>query len=159
MVRSIDISLESLPLVDEHGTFILAPPDLVWSALVETIPKAFAGPGSQRAARALHCAETETSGPTGQIGSTIPGFIIARVVEPAVLALEGQHRFSRYGLIFRLEPSKDEKTTVLRAETRAEFPGLKGRAYRALVIGTRLHVVAVTRVLRAVRRRAQRAAS
>ncbi len=72
-----------------------------------------------------------------------------------MLALEGQHRFSRYGLVFRLEETKDERT-LLRAETRAEFPGLKGRVYRALVIGTRGHVMVVNRMLRAVRRRAER---
>ena len=35
--------------------------------------------------------------------------------------------------------------TRLRAETRAEFPGARGRAYRALVIDSRFHVLAVRR--------------
>ena len=82
---------------------------------------------------------------------------VRRVVEPAVLALQGEHRFSRYGLIFRLEPTKDENT-LLRAETRAEFPGLKGQIYKTLVIRTRGHVLVVNRILRAVRRRAERSA-
>jgi hypothetical protein len=43
----------------------------------------------------------------------------------------------------------------VRAETRAAFPGLQGRAYRALVIGTRGHVLAVRRLLRAVKARAE----
>jgi hypothetical protein len=43
----------------------------------------------------------------------------------------------------------------LSAETRAEFPGRSGSAYRALVIGTRGHVLAVNSILRAVRRRAE----
>ena len=98
----------------------------------------------------LGASETEFSGDAGQIGSTFPGFVVARVVEPAVFALEGQHRFSRYGLIFSLEPTKDEQT-LLRAETRADFPGLKGSVYRALVIGTRGHVLVVNRLLSAVR--------
>lgn len=149
--------LEDLPLVDEHGIFVLAPPEVVWNALVETVPRALSGSSSARAARALRCAETEASGASDQIGSTVPGFVIARVVRPAVLALEGQHRFSRYGLIFRLEATRDERGTLLRAETRADFPGLSGSIYRSLVIGTRLHVLAVTRMLRAVRKRAQRA--
>jgi hypothetical protein len=79
------------------------------------------------------------------------------VVEPAVLALEGEHRFSRYGLVFRLEPTKDDQT-LLRAETRAQFPGITGRAYRTLVIDTRGHVLVVNRILNAVRRRAERGA-
>ena len=68
--------------------------------------------------------------------------------------LEGEHRFSRYALIFRLEALPGERSRV-RAESRAAFPGLHGRAYRALVIGTRGHVVAVNRLLRAVRARAE----
>lgn len=72
-----------------------------------------------------------------------------------MLALEGQHRYSRYGLIFSLEPTKDERT-LLRAETRADFPGLTGSVYRTLVIGTRGHVVVVGRLLRAVKKRAER---
>ncbi len=105
----------------------------------------------------LGCSPADASGPLDERGSTVPGFIVVRVVEPAVLALQGEHRFSRYGLIFGLEPTKDENT-LLRAESRAEFPGLKGRAYKTLVIGTRGHVLAVNRILRAVRRRAERAA-
>ena len=38
----------------------------------------------------------------------------------------------------------------------AVFPGLKGRAYRTLVIGTRMHVLVTNRVLDSVRRRAER---
>ncbi len=40
---------------------------------------------------------------------------------------------------------------ALRAETRAAFPGLSGRAYEALMIGTRAHVLAAHRLLSAVR--------
>ncbi len=116
----------------------------------------FSGSAVERVARALGCSPAEASGPIDQRGSTVPGFIVVRVVEPAVLALQGEHRFSRYGLIFRLEPTKDERT-LLRAETRAEFPGIKGKTYRTLVIGTRGHVLAVNRILRAVRRRAEAA--
>ena len=46
--------------------------------------------------------------------------------------------------------------TRLGAETWAEFPGIHGRAYRAAVIGTRGHVVAVRRILAAVKRGAER---
>jgi hypothetical protein len=41
---------------------------------------------------------------------------------------------------------------VLTATTRAAFPGARGRAYRALVIGTRAHVLATRHMLHAVRR-------
>jgi hypothetical protein len=44
---------------------------------------------------------------------------------------------------------------VLRAESRATFPGLAGAAYRLLVVRSGGHVVAVRRLLSAVRRRAE----
>lgn len=84
----------------------------------------------------------------------MPGFHVAAARAPEELWLAGGHRFSDYALIFRLEPSGGG--TFLRAETRAEFPGLHGTAYRALVIGTRGHVLATRRILRAVRDRAER---
>jgi hypothetical protein len=155
--RTIDFPLEELPPVDEHGVLVLAPPPVVWEALLTTVRRGFSGRAATRIARILGCSETAAVGDPGRIGSTVPGFVVARVVEPAVLALEGQHRFSRYGLVFRLEPTKDERT-LLRAETRAQFPGILGRVYRVLVIGTRGHVVAVTSMLRGIRRRAERRA-
>ena len=74
-----------------------------------------------------------------------------------MLALEGRHRYSRYALTFRIDPDGDGSR--LSAETRAEFPGWAGRAYRAGVIGTRGHVVVVRRLLRSVKARAERAAA
>lgn len=155
MERTIDLPLERLPEIDEHGLLVLAPRERVWDALLAVVPGALSGRVSGRVAGALGCSETEVSGERGGIGSTFPGFVVARVIEPAALALEGQHRFSRYGLIFSLEPTRDDNT-LLRAETRAEFPGLKGSAYRTLVIRTRGHVLVVNRLLRGVKRRAER---
>lgn len=154
----VDYPLEDLPHIDEHGILVLAPVETVWSALIGVAGAAFARPRAARIARALGCAHTEVTGPIDRIGSTVPGFFVARVIEPAVLALEGEHRFAPYGLIWSIEPTRDEQT-LLRAETRAEFPGLKGRLYRALVIGTGAHVLVVNRLLRAVKRRAEKAPS
>lgn len=134
---------------------MLAPVEQTWEALLPVVRGSFSGRATGRVAGALGCNPAEASGEVGRIGSTIPGFVITRAIEPAVLALQGEHRFSRYGLVFRLEPTRDGNT-LLRAETRAEFPGLKGKVYRTLVIGTRGHVVAVNRILRAVRGRAER---
>jgi hypothetical protein len=153
--RTIDLPLEHLPRIDEHGVLVLAPQEVVWRALVKSVPGVFSGRAATRAARLLGCQETERSGEPDMIGSTFPGFLVARVIEPAVLALEGQHRYSRYGLIFSLEPTKDERT-LLRAETRAEFPGFKGTVYKTLVIGSRGHVVVTNRLLGAVKKRAER---
>jgi hypothetical protein len=127
----------------------------VWASLIETV----GSPGRSRlgppAARALGCATTERDGTPGQIGSTIPGFIVTRAIAPAVLALMGEHRFSRYALIFYAAETSAGPVR-LSAETRAEFPGVRGRAYRTLVIGTRGHAVVTKAILRNVRRQAER---
>jgi hypothetical protein len=117
------------------------------------------GTGSRRLTRqiagGLRCSPGDRHGTIPEIGSTVPGFIVTRSVPPAVLALMGEHRFSRYALIFRITESLAGPVR-LSAETRAEFRGGRGRAYRALVIGTRGHVLAVHSMLRSVRRGAER---
>ena len=152
--RVIDLPLESLPYVDEHSVVVAASADEVWDALIAT-----AGVGRIAApvARALGCEQTERAGRPGRIGSTIPGFVITRAVRPAVLALMGAHRFSRYALVFQISETPLEPV-ILTAVTRAEFPGRTGSAYRLAVIGTRGHVLAVQAILHSVRRRAERAA-
>jgi hypothetical protein len=70
---------------------------------------------------------------------------VTRAVRPEILRLEGRHRFSRYALTFRLREAGN--ATTVTAESRAEFPGMAGTAYRALVVGTGGHVVAVRRLL------------
>ena len=72
---------------------------------------------------------------------------------PSRLALAGRHRFSRYALVFELEATGPGRTCI-RARTWAAFPGILGRVYRALVIGTGGHRIVVGRLLRRVERRA-----
>jgi hypothetical protein len=147
---------ERLPYVDEHSLAVDAGREATWGALLRAVEGSVTASRAPRLARALGCADTEASGPRPlQQGSAFPGFHVAAAAPPAELALAGSHRFSDYALIFRLEELEGEGTR-LRAETRAEFPGIKGSAYRALVIGTRMHVLATRRVLAAVRRRAER---
>jgi hypothetical protein len=67
----------------------------------------------------------------------------------------GEHRFSRYALIFRITETPASPVR-LGAETRAVFPGRRGRVYRGLVIGTRGHVIATSAILRSIRRAAER---
>ncbi len=45
----------------------------------------------------------------------------------------------------------DADGTLLSARTYADFPGVGGRVYRALVVGSGAHVLAVRRMLRSVR--------
>lgn len=125
------------PHVDTHAILVDAPPEDVWSALERYV---------------------ETIGATGlplvaRILGTEPasGFAVEQREAPRLLALAGRHRFSRYRLVFELEAARGGGTE-LRAVTYAEFPGLHGAVYRALVIGTRLHVLATRGMLHAVRR-------
>lgn len=147
---------ESLPHVDEHAVAIEADPDAAWAALERVAERSFASATTARLARLLGCADTAVTGARPLApGSAFPGFHVERAERPRELALAGSHRFSQYALIFRLDDLGGGRTR-LRAETRARFPGLKGRAYRALVIGTGGHVVATRRIIDAAKRRAER---
>lgn len=79
------------------------------------------------------------------------GFRVTEAAPPHRLVLEGRHPFSRYALVFALD-DPESGATRLRAQTWAAFPGLKGRVYRALVIGSGAHAVLVRRMLRGIAR-------
>jgi hypothetical protein len=145
-----------LPHIDEHLVAVDAKPEETWAALLRVAEGSFSSPATARFARLLGCADVAASGPRPlAAGSSFPGFHVEAAEPPHELALRGKHRFSDYALIFRLDPVGEGRTT-LRAETRAAFSGLKGQAYRGLVIGTRGHVLVTRRVLSAIRRRAER---
>lgn len=145
-----------LPHIDEHSLAIAAAPEAVWPALLRSVEATVGSGAAPSLARLLGCEDAAPGGPRPlETGSVLPGFHVAAATEPAELGLAGRHRFSRYALIFRLEPLAGEQT-LLRAETRAEFPNLRGAIYKALVIGTRGHVLATRRILNAVKRRAER---
>jgi hypothetical protein len=148
---------QGLPYVDEHAAVVEASVKHTWAALLRVAERSFSSPATAWGARILGCDDVEASGPRPlAVGSTFPGFHVAALEEPFELALAGRHRFSDYALVFRLEELGANRTR-LRAETRAEFPGVKGRIYRAAVIGTRGHVLATRRLLGAVQRLAARA--
>lgn len=146
---------EALPFVDEHGVDVAAPPEIVWQALCHVAEGSFASPAAGRFARLVGCESTAASGPRPLTeGSAFPGFVVVRAAARSELALAGRHRYSDYALVFNL--SANGAGTRLRAETRARFPGVAGRLYRAAVIGTRAHVLVTMRLLAAVKRRAER---
>ena len=146
-----------VPFVDEHALVIDAPPETVWDALLAHLSPAFEGGASEVVARLLGCEHPRSGGPRPlEPGSTFPGFVVATVQRPLRLGLEGRHRFSQYRLEFALDDLTEGRTR-LRAGTWAAFPGARGRAYRAAVIGTRGHVLVVRRMLGAVGHRARRA--
>ena len=123
--------------VDEHRTTIDAPRDRVWTAL-------------RRYADSMGIGRRN---PLAWLLGTVPrsGFEIALEVPAVRLGLTGRHRFSRYQLVFELTDAGNGETQVS-ARTYADFPGPHGRVYRALVLGSRAHVVAVRAMLRSIRR-------
>ena len=81
-------------------------------------------------------------------------FEVARSEPPRRLVLVGEHRFARYSLVFTIE-DLGPGLTALRAQTWAAFPGVAGHLYRALVINSRAHVLAVRLLLARIARRAR----
>jgi hypothetical protein len=146
----------SLPYVDELPVEIGADREATWAALLRVVEGSFASARGRGPARLLACEDTELSGPRPLAhGSAFPGFHVEAAAPLSELTLAGRHRFSTYLLSFRLEETGDGGTRLI-AETRAAFPGLKGSVYRALVIGTRMHVLVTRRLLTTTKRRAER---
>jgi hypothetical protein len=138
-----------LPYIDEHTIRVSTEPERVWDALGEMLRQPF-GRAASMGASLLGVRPARRSGDPLIEGSTLPGFDVVRARAPGELRLQGQHRFSRYALIFRLDAL--DGGTSLRAETRAAFPGPFGRVYQALVIDSHAHRVAVRRLLHATRK-------
>jgi hypothetical protein len=134
-------ALSELPGIDEHSILVAAHPEAALDAALEVMGRG--GAGTRAVTRLLGCRDME-----------LPGFRVASS-NPSELALEGSHRFSSYSLTFRAEAT-GEGASLLRAESHAAFPGLTGRAYRALVVGSGGHRVAMRRLLGAIKRRAER---
>jgi hypothetical protein len=148
--------LEELPRIDEHAVTVAAAPGAVWEAVLRTLAHTFSPAPARWGTRLLGCDPPSTSAwERGDVASAVPGFRIVEARRPHLLVVAGQHRFSRYGIVFRIEPGGAD--TVCRAESRAAFPGLRGALYRLAVVGSGGHVVGVRRLLGAVRADAERA--
>ncbi|BBY39306.1 hypothetical protein MMAN_34400 [Mycobacterium mantenii] len=118
--------MERLPYIDEHAITIDATRDDTWSALLRVM-----------------CRDPHDPSP-------VPfGFVLDEARPPERFALKGRHPFAVYRWVFELD-ALDSARTRLRAATWADFPGLHGKAYRALVIGTGGHRVVVRRTLKRV---------
>ncbi len=128
-----------LPYVDQHALAIDAPRGVVWAALERYVAESIGAGNLPLLGRLLG---TEPRG----------GFAVIERAHAQRIVLGGRHRFARYRLIFELDAAPGGGT-VLRALTYAAFPGVRGSIYRALVIGTRMHVLATRGMLHAVRRR------
>jgi hypothetical protein len=114
--------MERLPYIDEHATTVDTNREETWSALLRVM-----------------CRDPRDP-------STVPtGFVLDEARPPERFALKGRHPFAVYRLVFELDPASEG--TRVRARTWADFPGIHGKVYRALVIGTGGHRVVVRRML------------
>lgn len=128
---------DNLPYIDEHTVRVDAPRRAVWHGLRWYVESLLRG--------------TERNPLVALLGpQPRAGFDVAESVEEQRLSLTGRHRFSRYRLHFELSDAPGGGTCV-HARSYAAFPGLHGSVYRALVIGTRLHVVATNDMLHGIR--------
>jgi hypothetical protein len=143
------LSVPDLPFIDRRCVAIAAPDERIWAALGEVLEHGFGGLGIAQLAHVLGTSERSIEGARLSMGSTIVGFRVIESDAPHKVVLAGRHRFSRYLLAIEIEDG------VLCATTRAEFPGLHGSAYKALVIGSGAHVVSMRRILTKVKRRAE----
>ncbi|GAB7143840.1 hypothetical protein [Mycobacterium riyadhense] len=117
--------MERLPYIDEHAIWLRTSTEEAWSALLSKMCR-------------------DPNDPT-----TVPlGFRLEEADAPRRLALNGRHLFAVYRLVFELDP--DGPGVRLRALTWAAFPGLHGRLYRALVIGSGGHRIVVRRMLKRI---------
>ena len=128
--------MERLPFIDEHVMTVQADCAATWSALVR-----------------MWCRDPDDPSTVGS-----PFFWLHEAEPRKRLALDGEHPFSVYKLVFELADEGPHRTR-LAARTWAHFPGISGKAYRALVIGTGAHRVAVRRMLRRIGTEANRLGS
>ncbi|MEE3067018.1 MAG: DUF2867 domain-containing protein [Actinomycetota bacterium] len=125
--------MERLPYIDQHAITIDANRADTWSALLRAMCRDPHDPAS------------------------VPiGFVLDEARAPDRFALKGRHLFAVYRWVFELEAEAADRTRM-RATTWAAFPGVHGRIYRALVIGTGAHRVVTRRTLKRVAATALRA--
>jgi hypothetical protein len=118
--------MERLPYIDEHAITVGGSPQDTWSALLDVM-----------------CRDPHDP-------STVPaGFVLDEARAPERFALTGRHPFAVYRWVFELHEEAPRRTR-LRALTWARFPGVHGKIYRGLVIGTGAHRVAVRWTLKRV---------
>jgi hypothetical protein len=129
----------ALPMMDEHSVIVAAPREAVWKSVVQ-----YAHGLTQSEHRLLGAA----------LGAEPrSGFEISHQIDGERLELSGRHHFARYRLVFALA-EQATGTLKLSAISYAVFPGARGRLYRALLLGSRGHVLAVRHMLRAISRQA-----
>jgi hypothetical protein len=122
--------MERLNYIDEHAISVAASRAETWPAVLRTL-----------------CRDPQDP-------SAVPfGFALDEARPPERFALKGRHPFATYRWVFELDNEAPQRTCV-RSATWAHFPGLHGKIYRALVIGTGAHRVVVRWTLKRIATRA-----
>lgn len=119
--------MERLPYIDEHAITVDADAATTWAAVLRTL-----------------C--SDPADPRAPVG-----FAIGECTPRERLTLKGRHPFSIYEWVFELDAVGPHRTQV-RSQTWAAFPGIHGKVYRALVIGSGGHKVAVRQTLKRIAR-------
>ncbi len=117
--------MERLPYIDEHAITVDADAATTWAAVLRTL-----------------C--SDPADPRAPIG-----FAIGECTPRERLTLKGRHPFSIYEWVFGLDALGPHRTQV-RSQTWAAFPGIHGKIYRALVIGSGGHQLAVRYALKRI---------
>jgi hypothetical protein len=144
-----------LPFVDAWSVDIDAPARIVWEAVLASTPGARPGLAPRALALVLGASPADSNGLASHvIGAERPGFAVCEVVVPVTYALSGQHRFSNYQLVLRID-QRGPGQSRLTAETFANFPGPAGRLYRMLLMDFELHALVMWSMVRRIRRRAE----
>jgi len=149
--------MQSVSHVDDHVRAMAASPEQTWIALLRTVRTQFGHQPWRWLAAAWGLEHPARNGDwinSVSVGDTIPGFAVSETDPPRLLVLHGRHRFSRYELRFELDQVRRGCIEV-HAKTSAEFPGARGRIYRALVISSGGHRIAVRRILTLIAQRAE----
>ena len=147
--------MPDLPFIDELDVRLKAAPGKVYLAVARHIERSLQSSGPRVFSRILGCQSrgSSFSVPPSE-GQVTNGFHVAEAEPPRLLVLEGTHRFAIARLSFIIEPVGEGRAR-LAARTDADFPGLRGAMYRALVIGSGAHAVVVKRMLAKIGRLAE----
>lgn len=145
-----------LPFVDAWSVDVEASPRTVWDTVLDSMPGPYGSLLLRLWAMVWGADPAEANGLASHVlGAERPGLAVCEVVPPATYALTGRHRFARYQVVFRID-QRGATRSRLTAETFADFQGPAGRLYRAVVIGSRAHALAVRATLHLIRIRAER---
>jgi hypothetical protein len=145
-----------LPLIDVRSVEVGASSVRCWRAVIDVMSRSGDRSAARVFAAGISCADRGPVGKPDEVGAAFTGFHVVRSDPPFLWGLEGSHRFSTYGLEFRVDSIGPSRSAV-HAESRARFHGVPGTLYRTAVIGTGGHAFAVGLLLARIREAAEAA--